>query len=343
AGPSADFGLSASAPEADRRRELAEWITHPDNPLTARVIVNRLWHYHFGTGIVDTPSDLGFNGGRPSHPELLDWLAAVLMGNAERGMRNAEWKSIAPAENSALRTPNSALSSTQHFPWSLKHIHRLIVTSATYRQCSNAECGVRSAEPERSDSALSTQHSAPSPNRLLRRFPPRRLDAEAVRDAVLAVSGELNPRMGGPGFQEFTLLDRHNDEYEFRHEWSSEHNRRTVYRTWVRSGPNRLLDVLDCPDPTVATPDRTVTTTPLQALSLLNNEFMLDAAEHTAERLRRDVGDDVNKQITRLYQLAFCRSPVDAEMHSARRFVEEHGLDQLCLVVFNANEFLYVD
>ena len=295
-GPSHDFGLSSDAPEEQRRKRLAEWVADRRNPLTARVIVNRLWHHHFGVGIVHTPNDFGFNGGRPSHPQLLDWLASELMDNG----------------------------------WSLKKIHRAIVLSAAYRQSS-------ASRPE----GLAKDAG----NRLLWRKGPARLEAEALRDAVLAACGDLNPRMGGESFHDFEMPPQQgkNQVYEPKDVSGPAVERRTIYRALARSGSNPMLDTLDCPDPSVATPARTVTTTPLQALSLLNNAFMIRSADHFAGRLKREAGEDVAKQAGRAYALVFGRAPTADEVDEARRFVGAHGLPQFCLVLFNANEFLYVD
>ncbi len=303
---STGFNLPKEATDADRRVALAEWLTDRRNPLLARVIVNRLWHYHFGVGLVDSPSDFGFNGGRPSHPELLDWLAAELM------------------------QPSVKLVSTQPAPrpWSLKHIHRLIVTSATYRQSSRARADAVARD---------------AGNRLLWRKSPMRLDAETVRDAVLAMSGELNPTVGGPGYHDFTTFTFNSQFYDIVDPVGASFHRRSLYRTWVRSGRNPFLEVLDCPDPSTKTPRRAVTTTPLQALSLLNNSFMLRMSDRLAERLKRDAGDDLSKAIERCWQLAYSRSPTEAESASLQKFAHEHGLAALTRLVFNSNEFLYVE
>jgi hypothetical protein len=297
AGPDADFGLPPDAPEAERRRRLADWVTHPKNPLFARVIVNRLWHHHFGVGLADTPNDFGFNGGRPSHPALLDWLAAELVRGG----------------------------------WSLKHLHRLIVTSAAYRQGAGW-----SAEAARLDAG----------NRLLWRKSPRRLEAEAVRDAALHVAGRLNPRMGGPGFQDtrqvrapgtsaVLYLPADGDGEELR--------RRSLYRVWSRGGRNRLLDAFDCPDPSATAPSRPVTTTPLQALAMLNNTLVLRTAGDFADRLKREARGDVGRQVRRAYLLAYGRRPTAEEAELAERVVRVHGLAVLTRAIFNSNEFLYVD
>ncbi len=308
-GLSPDLGLAADAPESDRRRRLAEWITDVHNPLTPRVIVNRLWHYHFGTGIVDTPNDLGFNGGRPSHAELLDWLAAELLSPQQT-------KSEFPNAKSEIQ------------PWSLKHLHRLIVTSATYCQSS-----APNAQAAKVDAG----------NRLLWRKSPQRLEAESLRDAMLVVAGELNPQMGGPGFHDFRTFTFNSQFYEPVDAIGYEFNRRTVYRTWVRSGRNEFLDVFDCPDPSTAAPRRAVTTTPLQALALLNNSFTLRMAARMAARCEREAPGGLDNQVSLVYDLAFNRRPQQAEFVEAKQFASSHGLAALCRVFFNSNEFLYVD
>jgi hypothetical protein len=300
AGVSPAWKLRENAPEAERRKALAEWIAHADNPLTPRVIVNRLWGYHFGEGLVRTPSDLGFQGGMPSHPDLLDWLAREL---------------VHPDDGSA--------------PWRLKRIQRLIVTSAAYRQGSRM----------RPDAA-----AVDADNRLVWRKTPQRLEAEAFRDAVLAVSGQLDRTIGGPGYRDFTISSAGNNEtYTVFDAVGAEFNRRSLYRTCVRSGSSPLLDTLDCPDPSVPTPRRSVTSTPLQALTLLNNVFSEHYAARLAERLRSETPGGAAAQIRRAYALAFARQPDDEEFAFAEKFVAQHGLEQFCVVLLNTNEFLYID
>ncbi len=282
------------ASDAERRRWLAEWLTSRDNPLFARVIVNRLWHYHFGVGLVDTPNDFGFNGGRPSHPELLDWLAHELM------------------------THN----------WSLKHVHRLIVSSATYQQSSQW---------------LPLAAKVDAGNRLLWRKSPQRLDAETLRDTLLAVSGALNERAGGPGFYEFTTFVHNSQFYTMRNGTGPTFDRRTIYRTWVRSARSQLLDAFDCPDPSTRAPQRAVTTTPLQALSLANNAFVLRMADTLAAQIKHEVGNDTTRQTQQVFRRALGRAPAADELTECVALVESHGLAALCRVVFNSNELLYVD
>ncbi len=227
--PSPEFGLPVDAPESLRRRKLAGWLADPANPLTARVMVNRVWHYHFGTGLVATPNDLGRNGERPSHPELLDWLAADFLAHGT----------------------------------SLKTLHRRIMLSNTYRQSSRYDARAAAVDAD---------------DRLLWRYPARRLEAEAIRDAMLAASGLLNPQMAGPSFRPFTLTVFNSNFYTLADFSGPVYDRRTVYRININSAKDPLLETLDCPDPSVKAPRRAVTTTPLQALGLMNDPFVLRQA-----------------------------------------------------------------
>ena len=297
AGVSADFGSGADSPDAHRRKRLAQWLTDSENPLFARVIVNRLWHYHFGVGLVDTPNDLGFNGGRPSHPELLDWLAGELIENH----------------------------------WSLKHIHRLIVQSETYRQSSISNPAAMKVD---------------AGNRLLWRKSPLRLEAEMVRDTILSVAGKLNPDLGGPSFKDFKLAMAPGTNtflYSSVDDDTSNAYRRTLYRAWARSGKNEFLNVFDCPDPSTTAPSRGVTTTPLQALAMLNGSLILRMADRFAERVQHEAGPDIASQIALAYELAYGRPPTAQELKAARLVVDSHGLPTLARAIFNSNEFLYVD
>jgi hypothetical protein len=289
-----DFGLKADAPEADRRRRLADWVASDSNPLFARTMVNRVWQYHFGRGLVDTPNDLGFSGGPPSHRELLDWLAAEFIAKK----------------------------------WSLKDLHRTIVTSDTYRQASQP----------RPDAA-----AVDADNRLLWRYSPRRLEAESLRDAVLSVAGQLNPAMGGPGYLDVKpVFYRGSQFYEPIDPVGAEFNRRSIYRMAARGGRSPLLDTFDCPDPSTTTPKRGSTTTPQQALSLLNHSFTLRMADHLAERLRKEAGETADGQIRLGFLLAYGRPAKDAEVAAGREVVAKHGLSPFCRALLNANGFLYV-
>jgi hypothetical protein len=289
----ADFGLPADAPEAQRRLKFAAWLADPKNPLPARVMANRVWHLHFGQGLVSTPNDFGVSGARPSHPELLDWLAARFI---ESG-------------------------------WSVKALHRLILNSATWRQSSTFNAKAAACDAD---------------NALLWRLSPRRLEAEAVRDAMLAVSGQLNPAMGGPGFRPFTITEFNAAFYQLVDRSEPEFNRRTVYRVNVNSGKDPLLDAFDCPDPSVKTPRRGVTTTPLQALELMNNPFVLRQAKMLAERASRKAGKDSAAAINAAYRLALGRLPTAEETTRATEAAASRSLASVCWALLNSTEFVYV-
>ena len=161
---------------------------------------------------------------------------------------------------------------------------------------------------------------------------------------MLAISGDLDPKLGGPGFRDFKISSAGNNEtYTVFDAIGPEFNRRSLYRTWVRAGTSPLLDTLDCPDPSVPTPRRSVTSTPLQALSLLNDAFIEHYSARFADRLRRDAGDDPIAQLRRAYALSFARQPTAEELAFGQRFIAEHGLVQFCVVLFNASEFLFAD
>ncbi|MEM7392111.1 MAG: DUF1553 domain-containing protein, partial [Verrucomicrobiota bacterium] len=290
----AGFGLKENANDRDRRVKLAEWITAGKNPLFARVAVNRLWHYHFGAGLVKTPNDFGYSGGEASHPELLDWLASEFKARK----------------------------------YSIKAMHRLILHSATYRQSA-----ARNPEAMNID----------ADNRLLWRMSPRRLEGEELRDTMLAVSGKLNPAIGGRGYRDMR-------EYKFKgsHFYDPipqdkpDQFRRTLYRFSPRGAKRTMLDTFDCPDPSTMTPARAETTTPLQSLALMNNAFVLLMSDHFADRLKQESGEAVEDRIQRAWRLAYGRAAETEELNELKPFVETHGLPALARVLFNSNEFLYI-
>ena len=288
-----DFGLAADAPEAQRRVALAHWLTDSRNPLTARVMVNRVWQQHFGRGIVGTPNDFGNNGESPSHPELLDWLATAFSGPGE---------------------------------WSLKKLHRAILLSSTYRQSGQLDPKAAKIDVD---------------NQLLWRFPPRRLEAEVVRDSMLALSGKLNPALGGPSFRPFTVSNYGSDFYQLIDKDTPEFNRRTLYRMGVQSARNPLLETLDCPDPSTKTPRRTVTTTPIQALTLMNDSFVLRQSRAFATKVINEAGSTPEAWVAHAYTLAFGRPPTPIERSRALTHLKAHPLDSLCWALFNSSEFLY--
>jgi hypothetical protein len=287
------LGLAPNAPEQQRRLKLAQWITTPDNPLTARVIVNRLWKHHFGTGLAATLNDLGVNGVRPTHPELLDWLAAELVSSG----------------------------------WSLKRIHRLILTSRAWRQ---------SSQPRKEALAVD------GGSRFLWRFPPRRLEAEVIRDNILLATGTLDSRMGGPGFSGFRVEAENVRHYHPKESYGPADWRRMLYMTKVRQEREPTFGVFDCPDFNQTVPSRSRSTTPLQSLSLLNSPFVLQQAGLLAKRLRHESGADSRAQVARACQLALGREPTREELADASGLVAEHTLEAFCRALFNANEFLFL-
>jgi hypothetical protein len=294
-----------------RRAALARWLTRPDNPLTARIIVNRVWQWHFGRGLAANASDFGLLGARPTHPELLEWLAATLSAPAAtrgvdrgiEGQRDGEKGSL-PAVSPSLRLSVSqslrpAVSPFLRRPgeeglgWSLKRLHRLIVTSAAYRQAS------------RHPRAAAFQVKDPE-NRLYWRGSARRLDAEQIRDAVLAVTGELDLKEGGPGVP-------------------GTEPRRTIYTRYMRNTRDPLLDVFDLPEFFVSAASRDTTTTPVQSLLLFNSQPLLLRAKALAARLERDAPGGEAEAIERAYRLAYGRSPAADELTAARQFLREQS------------------
>ncbi len=289
------FELPPNHTEGDRRAALAKWLTDPNNPLTWRVMANRVWQYHFGRGLVDTPNDFGKMGQLPTHPELLDFLAAELREHQ-----------------------------------SLKKLHKLIVTSSTYRQ-------------------VSISHDANSKidvdNRYLWRQNRRKLEAEAVRDSILFVAGKLDFTMGGPSFQDFVIeKPEHSPHYEYQlHDPEDpKSHRRAIYRFVVRSKQQPFMAALDCADPSLAVEKRNQTLTPQQALTLLNNKLAVAMAKHFAERAEK-LGQDDAERVTAAFRLALGRSPVAKEREALATYAKEYGLANACRVILNLNEFVFVD
>ncbi|MEY3143015.1 MAG: hypothetical protein RLY21_1508 [Planctomycetota bacterium] len=295
----ARFDLPSDAPESARRAALARWLVDERNPLVWRSIVNRVWQYHFGRGIAATPNDFGRMGGTPSHPELLDWLAASFRDD----MRG-----------------------------SLKSLHRLIVTSAAYRQ--------QSAVANPKADAIDRD------NTLLWRANARKLEAEAVRDAVLATTGSLDLTMGGPGYRDF-VIERPEHSPHYRYDLADPNDtttfRRSIYRFIVRSQLQPFLTALDCADPSMRVDRRNQSLSPNQALAYLNNGFMLAQTERFAARVAREAGDDPVAQVDRAVRLALGRAPDADERARLVAFVRSHGLANACRVLFNLNEFSFID
>ena len=291
------FSLGPDHTEGDRRAALARWLADPKNPLTWRSIVNRVWHYHFGQGIVATPSDFGRMGAAPTHPELLDWLAAEFRDGGG----------------------------------SLKALHRLIVTSATYRQASRGGAGFEAIDSE---------------NSYLWRQNRRKLEAEAVRDAVLAVAGTLELTMGGPGWQDFKVEHPEHSPH-WRYDLADPEDkatwRRGVYRFVVRSQTQPFMTVLDCADPSMRVEKRNQSISALQALALLNNGFMTTQARHFAGRVEREAGGDATCQVDLAVRLALGRAATPEERTALVALTEAHGLANTCRAILNLTEFSFVD
>jgi hypothetical protein len=281
--------------KGERRLALARWLVTKENPLTPRVLANRLWHYHFGTGIVSTPSDFGYMGTRPTHPELLDWLASQIQENG----------------------------------WKLKDIQKQIMLSETYQQASTFR-----KDASRID----------SDSRYLWRFPPRRLSGEEIRDTLLLISGKLNLKMGGPGFRLYHYLQDNVATYVPREEFGPETYRRAIYHQNARAAGIDLLTDFDCPDNAFAASKRNATTTPLQALTLMNHRFTLDLSQFLVERLQRDAGaENVDQKIDRAFHLFYARSPEIREQKAARNLIAANGLNAFCRAMINSNELIYLD
>ena len=283
---------SAEVSDQQRRITLADWVASETNPLTARVLVNRIWQFHFGRGLVDTPSDFGLRTAEPSHPELLDWLAADFIASG----------------------------------WSIKHLHRRILLSQTYQQSSR----------------ISTEAQAVDGDcRLLWRFPSRRLEAEAIRDSILAVNGRLNLKMGGPGFNFFKTRGGLSG-FPPVEEFGPEEMRRMIYAHRIRMEPVPVFGAFDCPDAGQPTPVRSQSTTAIQALNLFNSPFVIDQAAEFAERVDRETGDSVAGRVEQAWLLSLGRKPTRQEALAAQSAAEQYGLETVCRALFNSNEFLFI-
>ena len=319
----ADVKPIGSAP--GRRAALAEWMTRPTNPLTARVMANRVWQQHFGKGIVASSSDFGVTGDRPTHPELLDWLAAEFV---KPSWANPERERRGDSANPVAHAPGSPK------PWSIKHLHRLIVTSKAYRQGARGDAAGEKADPD---------------NALLWQFPRRRLDGEALRDAMLATAGVLNPKAGGPSvFPEVPAELKAGASWKVS-ENPTDRNRRSIYVFVKRNLRYPLFALFDAPDRNETCSRRFVTTTAPQALTLLNDAIVLGFAKTFAERVLKDAGADPGQAIDRAFTLALGRLPDSEERAAALAFVKGHkgklpdAVADLCHALLNLNEFLYVD
>ncbi|MCH9654706.1 MAG: PSD1 and planctomycete cytochrome C domain-containing protein [Planctomycetes bacterium] len=282
--------------EGARRIALARWITNRDNPLTWRSIVNRVWQYHFGKALVDTPNDFGKMGALPSHPELLDYLASRFRDEGQ----------------------------------SLKTLHRMLVLSTAYQQSSLSH---------------SERNQIDGDNRLLWRMNRRKLEAEAIRDSVLQVSGKLDLTMYGPGDRLFVLeKPQHSPHYLYQKfdPASAEKHRRSIYRFIVRSVPDPFMETLDCADPSQMTPKRLETLTALQALSLMNDHFMVSMSTFYAQKVKAE-SSDLSTQIKLAFETTLGRPPKQSELEILQNIGSRYGIENVCRLIFNSNEFIFID
>ena len=294
-----DLGLDSKAPEKKRRKAFAEWLTQADHPLTARVMVNRMWHHIFGSGIVPTASDFGFAGARPSHPELLDWLAAEF---------------VEPTQGESA-------------PWSMKSMIRLLVTSDAFR---------RSSQP--TDAGL----DADAGSSLLWRYPPQRVEAEVIRDGILQASGKLDPTIGGRSFRihnekktyaQWQVVDNHGEDT-----W-----RRMLYQERMRRVDDKMFTAFDFPDCGQVRAKRPVSTTPLQALNLMNSDFVVEQSGFIAARaMKESGGDDTAAAVKRSFELLLSRQPDADELAACVEVAESQSLAVVCRSLINSNEYAFL-
>jgi hypothetical protein len=297
AGLESRFKLDRPDDEGARRAALARWVSARDNVLTWRSIVNRVWHYHFGRGICDTPNDFGKMGATPTHPELLDWLAITFRDD---------------------------------LAGSIKRLHRLIVTSNTYRQSTAHDPAFAKLDGE---------------NHLLWRMNRTRLDAEAVRDAILSISGKIDLAMYGPSVKQFVQSQGVHQtpvaDYAAYDVDSPGAYRRSVYRFVFRTVPDPFMQAMDCPDASQWAPKRETSVTALQALAMLNDRFVIRQSEHIAARLK-DSGD-VPAQVAELYRLALGRAATADETAAVSAYAAKHGMANAVRMLLNSNEFMFVE
>ncbi len=287
-----DLKLAKSSTDTQRRLALADWVASPENVLTARVMVNRIWQGHFGIGLVETSNDFGRAGVKPTHPELLDWLARKFIDSG----------------------------------WSIKAMHRMIVLSSTYGQSSQIRTAAQAKDAD---------------VRLLWRFPSRRLEGESIRDTMLAVSGRLNLKMGGSGFNMFKSRGGLSG-FPPVEIYKGEGLRRMIYAHKIRMEREAVFGAFDCPDAGQTSSRRRQSTTPLQALNLFNSRFTMDESAAFAKRVEKEAGSETKHQIQRIYQLAYGREADAVELADATALVSSNGLPALCRAVYNSSEFLFI-
>jgi len=293
-----DLGLSSETSDPQRRLAFAEWLTAPDHPLTSRVMVNRIWHHLFGSGIVATGSDFGLAGAAPSHPELLDWLAAEFVDPTQAEVA----------------------------PWSNKAMIRLIVMSDAFK---------RSSLPDEESLALDGS------SRSLWRFPPQRVAAEVIRDGILLASGKLNAEPGGRSFRIHNVKKTY-AQWEVIDNHGAETWRRMLYQERMRRVDDKMFTAFDFPDCGQVKDKRPVSTTPLQALNLMNSNFVVEQSRFIAERAQNESGGDKKAAVKRAFELILLRLPDAEELSASQSIAESNGLPIVCRSLINSNEFAFL-
>jgi hypothetical protein len=293
-----ELGIGNEASGRSRRAEFANWVVDPSNPLTARVMANRIWQHVFGAGLVVTGGDFGRAGAPPSHPELLDWMAAEF----------------------------SAPSRPEGTPWSIKELIRLLVTSDTFK---------RSSSP----SATGLEKDATSS--LFWRFPPRRVEAEVIRDGILLASGKLNREMGGRSYRIHNVKKTY-AQWKVVNNFGPETWRRMIYQERMRRVDDQIFTAFDFPDCGQVRAKRPVSTTPLQALNLMNSAFVVDQAKHLADRAKVDSGNNLRESVARAFELIFTRKPSQDELNASLEVAKTRGLEIVCRALMNSNEFAFL-
>ncbi|OUU56732.1 MAG: hypothetical protein CBC20_08125 [Verrucomicrobia bacterium TMED60] len=292
------LGVDNEASGRARRAEFAEWMVNEENPLTSRVMANRIWQHIFGAGLVVTGGDFGRAGAPPSHPELLDWLAS-------------EFASPSRPEGT---------------PWSMKELIRILVTSDAFKRASNP-------------SAVGMEKDATSS--LLWRFPPRRVEAEVIRDGILLATGKLNREMGGRSYRIHNVKKTY-AQWKVVNNFGPETWRRMIYQERMRRVDDQIFTAFDFPDCGQVRAKRPVSTTPLQALNLMNSPFVVDQAEHLANRARMESGNNLKKSVARAFELIFSRKPSKDELQASLAVAKDRGLNIVCRALMNSNEFAFL-
>jgi hypothetical protein len=295
---SGDLGVDNTASGRARRAEFAEWMVGEKNPLTARVMANRIWQHVFGAGLVVTGGDFGRAGAPPSHPELLDWIA----------------------------TEFSNPSRPEGTPWSMKELIRIFVTSDAFK---------RSNQP----SDIGLEKDATSS--LLWRFPPRRVEAEVIRDGILLASGKLNRKMGGRSYRIHNIKKTY-AQWEVLNNFGPETWRRMIYQERMRRVDDQIFTAFDFPDCGQVRAKRPVSTTPLQALNLMNSDFVVDQAKHLATRAMNESNANLKASVIRVFELIFSRKPMKEELNASLQIAKDRGLEIVCRALINSNEYAFL-